>query len=88
LLQDGIARAGVLTGTLLDIGSGVGSLTFGLLEGAITHAIAVDASSAYNRGSGLNGGMAQPSLTSRRGPGLCLGSDGAGSLPCASIRLA
>jgi hypothetical protein len=32
LLQDGIARAGVLTGTLLDIGSGVGSLTFGLLE--------------------------------------------------------
>jgi SAM-dependent methyltransferase len=49
LLQDGIARAGVLTGTLLDVGSGVGSLTFGLLERGITHAIAVDASSAYNR---------------------------------------
>jgi magnesium-protoporphyrin O-methyltransferase len=48
LLQEGIARAGALNGTLLDVGSGVGSLTFGLLERGITHAIAVDASSAYN----------------------------------------
>ena len=48
LLQEGIAQAGALTGTLLDIGSGVGSLTFGLLERGITHAVAVDASSAYN----------------------------------------
>jgi len=48
LLQEGIARAGALTGTLLDIGSGVGSLTFGLLERGITRAVAVDASSAYN----------------------------------------
>ena len=49
MLQEGIAQAGALTGTLLDIGSGVGSLTFGLLERGITHAVAVDASSAYNR---------------------------------------
>ena len=48
LLQEGIARTGALNGTLLDVGSGVGSLTFGLLERGITHAVAIDASSAYN----------------------------------------
>lgn len=48
LLQEGIIQAGALEGTLLDIGSGVGSLTFGLLERGITHAVAIDASSAYN----------------------------------------
>jgi SAM-dependent methyltransferase len=47
LLQEGIARAGVLHGTLLDVGSGIGGLTFGLLERGISHAVAVDASSAY-----------------------------------------
>ena len=41
LLQEGIAQAGAPKGTLLDIGSGVGSLTFGLLERGITHAVAV-----------------------------------------------
>jgi hypothetical protein len=35
LLQEGLARAGTLSGTLLDIGSGIGSLTFGLLERGI-----------------------------------------------------
>jgi magnesium-protoporphyrin O-methyltransferase len=48
LLQEGIAQAGALNGTLLDVGSGVGSLTFGLLERGVTHAVAVDAASAYN----------------------------------------
>jgi SAM-dependent methyltransferase len=48
LLQEGIAHAGALNGTLIDVGSGVGSLTFGLLERGVTHAVAVDASSAYN----------------------------------------
>ena len=48
LLQQGLEHAGTLNGTLLDIGSGIGSLTFGLLERGITHAVAVDASSAYN----------------------------------------
>jgi magnesium-protoporphyrin O-methyltransferase len=47
LLQEGIVGAGALNGTLLDVGSGVGSLTFGLLERGITSAVAVDASSAY-----------------------------------------
>jgi len=48
LLQEGIARTGALNGTLLDVGSGIGSLTFGLIERGISHAVAVDASSAYN----------------------------------------
>lgn len=48
LLQQGLEHAGALSGTLLDIGSGIGSLTFGLLERGITHAVAVDASSAYH----------------------------------------
>ena len=34
LLQQGLEQAGTLSGTLLDIGSGIGSLTFGLLERA------------------------------------------------------
>jgi magnesium-protoporphyrin O-methyltransferase len=48
LLQQGLEHAGTLNGTLPDIGSGIGSLTFSLLERGITHAVAVDASSAYN----------------------------------------
>jgi tRNA1(Val) A37 N6-methylase TrmN6 len=48
LLQEGLAHAGTLSGTLLDIGSGIGSLTFGLLERGVSRAVAVDASSAYN----------------------------------------
>ena len=48
-LLEGIAHAGTLSGTLLDIGSGIGSLTFGLLERGVTRAVAVDASSAYNQ---------------------------------------
>lgn len=48
-LLEGVAHAGTLSGTLLDIGSGIGSLTFGLLERGITRAVAVDASSAYNQ---------------------------------------
>jgi len=34
LLQEGIARTGALNGTLLDVGSGIGSLTFGRLRAA------------------------------------------------------
>src|SRR4030095_15833262 len=48
LLQQSLEHAGAVSGTLLDIGSGIGSLTFGLLGRGITHAVAVDASSAYN----------------------------------------
>lgn len=47
LLQQGIVAAGMTTGSLIDIGTGVGSLAFGLLARGMTHATAVDASSAY-----------------------------------------
>ena len=47
LLQEGIVQSGAIGGTLLDIGSGVSSLMFGLLKRGMTRAIAVDASSAY-----------------------------------------
>ena len=47
LLRDGIKQAGHIDGTLLDIGAGIGALTFELLEAGATRAIAVDASPAY-----------------------------------------
>ena len=47
LLRDLLAETGRLDGVLLDVGSGVGGLTFELLERGIGRAIAVDASSAY-----------------------------------------
>ncbi len=47
LLVDGLAKAGQLEGVLLDIGAGIGALTFELLERGMSRAIVVDASSAY-----------------------------------------
>ncbi|HSA92129.1 MAG TPA: class I SAM-dependent methyltransferase [Terriglobales bacterium] len=47
LLSDGVAQAGQLEGMLLDVGSGIGALTFELLRRGLTRAVAVDASSAY-----------------------------------------
>jgi SAM-dependent methyltransferase len=47
LLRDLLADAGGVDGILLDVGSGIGGLTFELLERGVTHAIAVDASAAY-----------------------------------------
>ena len=47
LLADGIAQSGTLSGTVLDIGSGIGGLTFTLLKRGATRAVAVDASTAY-----------------------------------------
>jgi magnesium-protoporphyrin O-methyltransferase len=47
LLLAGIAKAGQPQGRLLDIGSGVGALTFELLDQGMTSAIGVDLSSAY-----------------------------------------
>src|SRR5690349_21230772 len=47
LLRDGLTAAGPLSGSLLDIGTGIGALTFELLARGISHAIAVDASSAF-----------------------------------------
>jgi magnesium-protoporphyrin O-methyltransferase len=47
LLRDGLLRAGPVDGVLLDIGAGIGALTFELLEAGVTRAIDVDASRAY-----------------------------------------
>jgi SAM-dependent methyltransferase len=47
LLRDGLVQAGQVDGVVLDIGAGIGALTFELLEAGATHAIAVDASPAY-----------------------------------------
>lgn len=47
LLMAGIERAGPVHGRLLDIGAGVGALTFELLERGLTEAVGVDLSSAY-----------------------------------------
>ena len=46
-LRDGLAKAGLVGGTLLDIGGGVGALTFELLERGMAAALVVEASSAY-----------------------------------------
>ena len=47
LLCEGARQAGGFQGPLLDVGSGIGALTFEFLRRGVTHAIAVDASSAY-----------------------------------------
>jgi SAM-dependent methyltransferase len=47
MLRDGLIAAGPISGSLLDIGAGIGALTFELLARGISQAIAVDASSAY-----------------------------------------
>lgn len=47
LLVDGIAEAGAMNGTVLDVGSGVGGMTFALFERGASSAVAVDASAAY-----------------------------------------
>jgi len=47
LIERSLAQTGMLGGRLLDIGSGVGALTFTLLERGMSSAVAVDASAAY-----------------------------------------
>jgi len=52
LLRDMLLETGAVDGTLLDVGSGVGALSFELLERGIDRATAVDASSAYLTAAG------------------------------------
>jgi len=47
LLRDLLVDAGALDGVLLDIGAGIGALSFELLDRGVKRAILVDASSAY-----------------------------------------
>ena len=47
LLRDMLTGTGPLDGVLLDVGAGIGGLSFELLERGVERAIAVDASTAY-----------------------------------------
>ena len=47
LLAEGIAQSGTVRGSVLDVGSGVGALTFDLLQRGATEAVVVEASAAY-----------------------------------------
>ena len=47
LLRDALTTLGVRSRSLLDVGAGIGALTFEMLERGATRAIAVDASAAY-----------------------------------------
>lgn len=47
LILAGLAKTGPLRGQLVDVGSGIGALTFELLDRGLTSAVGVDLSSAY-----------------------------------------
>ncbi len=47
LLCDGLTAARLTTGTLLDVGAGLGALTFALLDEGMTRGTVVEASAAY-----------------------------------------
>jgi SAM-dependent methyltransferase len=47
LLRDGLVASGLASGVLLDIGAGIGALTFELLDRGIERATAVEASKSY-----------------------------------------
>lgn len=47
LLLEGLSQYGLIDGTLLDVGAGIGALTFELLDRGIRRALIVEASAAY-----------------------------------------
>jgi SAM-dependent methyltransferase len=47
LLIDGLVHAGIIDGSLLDVGAGIGALTFELLDRGVRQATIVEASAAY-----------------------------------------
>jgi magnesium-protoporphyrin O-methyltransferase len=47
LLRDDLIRAGLVRSRVLDVGAGIGALTFELLDRGLAHSVAVDASPAY-----------------------------------------
>ena len=83
LLIEGISQAGLADGTLLDVGAGVGALTFELLERGMRRAVIIEASAAY--------AAAASDEATRRGRagnvGIVTGDflDAAGTVPQASV---
>lgn len=47
MLRDGLGAAGLIDGSLMDIGAGIGALTAELLERGMSHSLIVEASSGY-----------------------------------------
>jgi SAM-dependent methyltransferase len=47
MLLEGLARAGLTPSTVLDVGAGLGGMTFGLLDRGTASAVVVEASDAY-----------------------------------------
>jgi 2-polyprenyl-3-methyl-5-hydroxy-6-metoxy-1,4-benzoquinol methylase len=47
MLRDGVVEARLNRGSLLDVGAGIGALTFELLDRGVASAVAVEASQAY-----------------------------------------
>lgn len=81
LLLVGLVKAGRSAGSLLDIGSGVGALTFELLEQGMTRALGVDLSSAYVAASSAEAARRDCSARFVHGDFLDL----AGQLPTADV---
>ena len=83
LLLAGLATAGPLHGRLLDIGSGVGALSFELLDRGLTSAMGVDLSSAHIATASQEASRRRRSDSTRFVQGDFL--DVAGELPSADV---
>jgi precorrin-6B methylase 2 len=65
---EGISRAGIADGSLLDIGAGVGALTFELLECGVTRAVIVESCSTTRSSSCPATALHRIRTPSRRSP--------------------
>ena len=77
LLLAGLTKAGPLHGRLLDVGSGIGALTFELLEPGLTSAVGVDLSSAHVETASKEASRRSQSDSTRSGRVLLSGIRGA-----------
>ncbi len=83
MLLAGLAKAGAIHGRLLDVGSGIGALTFELLDQGLASAIGVDLSSAHVATASEEASRRGRSGSTRFVQGDFL--DVASQLPCADI---
>jgi ubiquinone/menaquinone biosynthesis C-methylase UbiE len=82
-LRDLVAETRGTDGILLDVGCGIGALTFELLERGMNQAVAVDASAAYLAAASEEAARRGASAAIRFVPGDFL--DVASSLPAAAV---